>query len=79
MIFQYVEKLKVKKNSSSLMQGIMELGALVCKPKNPDCDNCCLKSLCKFKENKKIILLKRSKKKIKKLNNSNFFDISIIV
>ena len=68
MIFQYVEKLKVKKNSSSLMQGIMELGALVCKPKNPDCDNCCLKSLCKFKENKKIFLLKRSKKKIKKLN-----------
>ena len=50
------------------MQGIMELGALVCKPKNPDCNNCCLKSFCKFKENKKIILLKRSKKKIKKLN-----------
>ena len=68
MISQYVEKLKVKKNSSSLMQGIMELGALVCKPKNPDCINCCLKSLCKFKGNKKIILLKRSKKKIKKLN-----------
>ena len=67
-IFQYVEKLKVKKNSSSLMQGIMEFGALVCKPKNPDCNNCCLKSFCKFKENKKIILLKRSKKKIKKLN-----------
>ena len=68
MISQYVEKLKVKKNSSSLMQGIMELGALVCKPKNPDCINCCLKSLCKFKGNKKVILLKRSKKKIKKLN-----------
>ncbi len=65
---QYVEKLKVKKNSSSLMQGIMELGALVCKPKNPDCINCCLKSLCKFKGNKKIVLLKGSKKKIKKLN-----------
>ena len=65
---QYVEKLKVKKNSSSLMQGIMELGAMVCKPKNPDCINCCLKSLCKFKGNKKIVLLKGSKKKIKKLN-----------
>ena len=67
-ISQYVEKLKVKKNSSSLMQGIMELGALVCKPKNPDCINCCLKSLCKFKGNEKVVLPKRSKKKIKKLN-----------
>ena len=67
-ISQYVEKLKVKKNSSSLMQGIMELGALVCKPKNPDCINCCLKSLCKFKGNKKVVLLNRSKKKIKNLN-----------
>ena len=67
-ISQYVEKLKVKKNSSSLMQGIMELGALVCKPKNPDCINCCLKSLCKFKGNKKVVLLNRSNKKIKKLN-----------
>lgn len=67
-IYQYVEKLKVKKNSSSLMQGIMELGALICKPKNPDCINCCLKSLCKFQGNKKVVLLNRSKKKIKNLN-----------
>ena len=67
-ISQYVEKLKVKKNSSSLMQGIMELGALVCKPKNPDCINCCLKSLCKFNGNKRVVLLNRSKKKIKNLN-----------
>ncbi len=67
-ISQYVEKLKVKKNSSSLMQGIMELGALICKPKNPDCINCCLKSLCKFRGNKKVVLLNRSKKKIKNLN-----------
>ena len=65
---QYVEKLKVKKNSSSLMQGIMELGALGCKPKNPDCINCCLKSLCKFNGNKRVVLLNRSKKKIKNLN-----------
>ena len=41
----------------------MELGALVCKPKNPDCINCCLKSLCKFKGNKKVILLKGLRKK----------------
>ena len=69
IISKYVEKLKVKNNSSSLMQGIMEFGALVCKPKNPNCVSCCLKSLCKFKDNKKVLLVKSSKiKKIKKLN-----------
>tara|TARA_Y100001958_G_C21233395_1_gene559408 strand:+ start:1195 stop:2205 length:1011 start_codon:yes stop_codon:yes gene_type:complete len=65
----YAEKLKVKNNSSSLMQGIMELGALVCKPNNPNCIECCLKNLCKFKDNKKIYMSKSSKRKIiKKLN-----------
>ena len=68
MISQYVEKIKVKKNSSSLMQGIMELGALVCKPKNPYCISCCLKSLCKYKVNKKVVLEKKLNKRIKKLN-----------
>lgn len=68
MILRNVEKLKVKKNSSSLMQGIMELGALVCNPKNPHCVECCLKNLCKFKDKSSIYTIERPKRKIKKLN-----------
>lgn len=68
MILRNVEKLKVKKNSSSLMQGIMELGALVCNPKNPHCAVCCLKNLCKFKNKTSIYTIERPKRKIKKLN-----------
>ena len=65
----YLEKLKVKKNASSLMQGIMELGAIVCKPTKPLCDKCCLMSHCKFlhKKNKKNIILNKITKKVKKL------------
>ncbi|MCG8687105.1 MAG: A/G-specific adenine glycosylase, partial [Desulfobacterales bacterium] len=34
-------------------QAVMELGALVCTPKNPDCTNCPLRGLCKaFSQNK---------------------------
>ena len=58
-IFQNVEKLKVKKNSSFLMQGLMELGALICKPKKPLCDECCIKNNCKFfLKNKKVVYQK---------------------
>ena len=63
MILSNVEKLKVKKNSSSLMQGIMELGALVCKPINPHCAECCLKNLCKFKDKTSIYTIERPKTK----------------
>ena len=65
----YLEKLKVKKNASSLMQGIMELGAIVCKPTKPLCDKCCLINHCKFlhKKSNKNITLNKITKKVKKL------------
>ncbi|MAK12464.1 MAG: hypothetical protein CMI73_02190 [Candidatus Pelagibacter sp.] len=65
----YVNKLKVKKNPSSLMQGIMELGALICKPKNPLCIDCYLKDDCKFKYNtfKNFKSSKNTSQKIRKL------------
>ncbi len=35
------------KDPGGFNQALMELGALVCKPKNPDCDACPLKDRCK--------------------------------
>tara|TARA_B100000941_G_scaffold282647_1_gene251334 strand:- start:308 stop:1324 length:1017 start_codon:yes stop_codon:yes gene_type:complete len=66
---KHVDKLKVKKNHSSMMQGIMELGALICKPKNPLCAECFLQKDCKFKKKKikSIQVHKKTKLKIKKL------------
>jgi len=67
-ILNYVKKIKVKKKSSFLMQGLMELGALVCKPKLPLCNECVLRKNCKYSSNKKLVLDKnKTKKKIKKL------------
>jgi len=37
---------KEKKACSEFTQSLFELGALVCKPQNPDCVNCPLRELC---------------------------------
>jgi len=47
-----LNSMKVKKGSSELMQGIMELGALLCLPIRPGCTKCPIKSHCiSFKKN----------------------------
>lgn len=41
---------KDKTGCADFTQSLFELGALVCKPRNPDCENCPLKGLCKAYE-----------------------------
>ena len=49
----------------------MEFGALICKPKDPNCNDCCLKRNCKYlKSNSKINF---SRKKIIKNKNYDIF------
>ena len=38
---------ETKKGCADFTQSLFELGALICKPRNPDCENCPLKGLCK--------------------------------
>jgi len=46
-------KLELQQNCSHLNQSLMELGALVCAPRNPQCLICPVKKLCvAFKENR---------------------------
>lgn len=46
-LFQkYAEELLPHDNSAEHNQAIMELGAIVCTPKSPDCDNCPLNEAC---------------------------------
>ena len=45
-IQKFTKKLRCKKNNSELMQGLMELGSLICKPKKPNCSFCPLTSEC---------------------------------
>jgi len=57
-------------------QALMEFGALICKPKNPDCYSCIFKNSCFAKQNNRIKTLpvKGNKIKIKK----RYFNFLII-
>ena len=65
--------LGVSKRSSDYAQALMELGALICKPKNPSCTECPLINSCKSFLKKDFVLTK-----IKKTNKSKYFELSII-
>ena len=56
---KFIEKNKKKlfstKRNADFVEALMEFGALICKPKDPNCLMCCLNKTCKyFKSNKKI-------------------------
>ncbi len=73
------ENLHKKKNffeetirASDYVQAIMEIGALICKPSNPLCDQCPISTSCKsFKKNDFEIV------KINKFNKQKFFEANI--
>lgn len=48
---KYVSDMIAKKDPSSFNQGIMELGALICTPKNPQCHICPIQKYCRAYEN----------------------------
>ena len=56
-----------KKHPGDFNQAIMDFGAMVCKPANPDCDNCALKAVCFANENnlQKVLPKKLPKQKSK--------------
>ena len=61
---------KTKRNSD-FVEAFMEFGALICKPKNPKCEICCLKKNCKYFNSYNKI--KINKKKMIKYKNYNIF------
>ncbi|MCP4482908.1 MAG: A/G-specific adenine glycosylase [bacterium] len=68
-ITTYLEKIMPKKNISFFNQALMELGALICKPKNPLCLLCPIQKNCKaFQKGIQELIPKTSKNKIKKIN-----------
>ena len=70
----------IKKNKKNLfntrrhadfVEALMEFGALICKPKDPNCLTCCLNKTCKyFKSDRKI---KSTKNKMLKNKNYDIF------
>ena len=65
------KKLFSTKRNADFVEALMEFGALICKPKDPNCLTCCLKKTCKyFKSDNKI---KNNRSKMIKNKNFNVF------
>jgi A/G-specific adenine glycosylase len=63
-VYQMLLDLIPENNPDGFNQAVMELGALVCTPKNPTCSSCPLKKTCQAKEKETVESLPfRTKKK----------------
>jgi A/G-specific adenine glycosylase len=56
----------ISSRSSDYAQALMELGALICKPTNPLCNQCPISNKCKSFQKKDFNLIKNNKKNIDK-------------
>jgi A/G-specific adenine glycosylase len=65
---------KTKRNSD-FVEALMEFGALICKPKKPECFKCNIKSTCGyFKSDKKFKQIKKTQSKEKNYNIFCYID-----
>tara|TARA_B100000029_G_scaffold516426_1_gene629761 strand:+ start:6739 stop:7797 length:1059 start_codon:yes stop_codon:yes gene_type:complete len=66
-----------KKFSTDLIQAFMDYGSIVCKPKDPDCENCIIKTYCvsykKNYQNEIPFKIKKQTKKRKKYSRAYVF------
>jgi len=63
------KNLFITDRNSDFIEALMEFGALICKPKDPKCSQCCLNKSCRYlKSSKKIKTEKRKKIKIMNYN-----------
>ena len=69
LIFLNKKNLFITNRNSDLIEALMEFGALICKPKDPKCSQCCLKKSCRYlKSPKKVRTNKKKKIKIMDYN-----------
>ena len=71
----FIEKNRKKlfntKSNADFVEALMEFGALVCKPKDPNCHTCCLNKTCKYFKSR--IKIRSFKKKMIKNKNYDIF------
>jgi len=73
---QLAQQLINPKQSGTHNQAVMEFGAIMCKPQNPDCDNCPLNNSCVALSKKEIKILPVKERKLKIKNR--YFNYLVI-
>ena len=65
-LYKFTKVFGSTNRSSDYVQALMEIGSLICKPKNPNCDHCPIKRNCLSLANKDFEIKKIDKKIIDK-------------
>ena len=65
------KNLFITNRNSDFVEALMEFGALICRPKDPKCSQCCLNKSCRYLKSLKKIKIGR-RKKIKIMNYDIF-------
>jgi len=71
-LFKKRSVLGISSRSSDYAQALMELGALICKPSNPECEQCPISKNCKSYKKKDFILAKNVKR-----NKDKYFILKV--
>lgn len=71
-VFEEKVMLNMHDNPNQFNQGLMELGALICTPKNPKCEECPVKALCKAYQTGSVERFPVKEKKIKKVEEAYY-------
>ena len=69
------KNLFITNRNSDFVEALMEFGALICKPKDPKCSQCCLNKNCRYLKSSNKIKTNKSKK-IKVMNFNIFCYVS---
>ena len=69
------KNLFITKRNSDFIEALMEFGALICKPKDPKCSQCCLNKSCRYLKSSNKIETNKIKK-IKVMNYNIFCYVS---
>ncbi|WP_343182503.1 A/G-specific adenine glycosylase [Buchnera aphidicola] len=70
ILWKKIDQLTPVHNTRTFNQGMMDLGALICRYKNPICNLCPIKKNCKYQKNNQF---HRQVIKLKKINKKIFF------
>ena len=71
LIHMNKKNLFITNRNSDFVEALMEFGALICRPKDPKCSQCCLNKSCRYLKSLKKIKIGR-RKKIKIMNYDIF-------
>ena len=76
--WQFAEKLVDKERPGDFNQALMELGAVVCTPKNPSCSDCPVKKHCVVQKLAPTEVMNYPKKAQKKVIPEKMYNVSVV-